>query len=517
MGTRMLETSKKSVYLDLVDLCPNGSSSQPIASQLLAIIREGLVQSERAALCTATAILADNKVELTTGQLLSREVVKQIKTRVHEALNKYGKKSDIADLKAEINGLTEESYQYCEPDAKQLHFLVIPLAYHAEAIGVLLVGSSDGDLGLIRETVFKDIGSDFSLLLSRIWSQTTKEHEQYKVMLSRSVDGVILCNAHEEILFINRAAKEKLELPPELNLQGKMLTDLNADYLTEFLRDALQNGMYEINKVVSKKNKQSKLLGVHTELLRNHNNKDLGWMIALRDVTLNWQNDQMRSALMIASHEIKTPLNSIKGAIDLLLDTDLGPLSEDQQRCLNVVKDDIKRLNRLLIDILDTSRFDEGVQFIDRRKEVAISMLAGRVISSFREFANSKSITLENKIPRTIPTFKGNRDRIQQVLVNLVENGIKYSWPDGHVEIDAELKDSVLKVWVKDSGVGIPESEYEHIFDKFRQLDNYIDSSTQGYGLGLSIAKDIVTSIGGQIWVESEIDKGSTFFFTIPV
>lgn len=513
----MLETQEKSVYLDLVDLCPNGGSSRLITSQLLAIIREGLVKSERSALCASTAILADNKVQLTTAEILSREQVRQIKTKAHEALSEYGKKSNATDLNAEINGLAEEDYQYCNTDAKELHFLVIPLAYHAEALGVLLVCSSDGELGFVHEAVFKDIGSDFSLLLSRIWSQTTKEHEQYKLMLRRSVDGVILCNAHEEILFINRAAKEKLDLPVDLNLRGKMLADLNADYLTEFLRDALHNGMYEINKVVSKNNKQSNLLGVHTELLRNHNNKDLGWMIALRDVTLNWQNDQMRSALMIASHEIKTPLSSIKGAIDLLLETDLGPLSKDQQRCLKVVKDDIQRLNRLLVDILDTSRFDEGVQFIDRRKEVAISMLAGRVISSFQEFANSKNIKLENKIPRTIPTFKGNRDRIQQVLVNLVENGIKYSWPGGRVEIDAELEDSVLKVWVKDSGIGIPESEYETIFDKFKQLDNHTDSSAQGYGLGLSIAKDIVTSTGGQIWVESEIDKGSTFFFTIPV
>jgi len=514
----MIETKPQAVHLDFVELCPNGGSTPSVRGELLAIVREGLVSSEQSVVCAVTAILSESRLEITMAETMSRAQLREIKTNASHILAQYRDEPAPADLKAVINGSREDGYKFVDSEGDTLHFMVVPLADHSQPVGILLVGSFEKEFGFLRQEMFKEIGHDFSLLLRRIWDLSLRQKEQYEILLTKIVDGVILCNANEEILFINQAAKEKLDLPVDANLHGQMLTDLNADFLTEFLRDALQNGMYEINKVVSnKKSQHTKLIGVHTELLRNHNNRDLGWLISLRDVTLNWQNDQMRSALTVASHEIKTPLNSMSGAIDLMLDADLGPLTADQQHCLKVVKDDIQRLNRLLTDILDLSRFDEGVQFIDRRKEVSVGLLAKRVIASFQEFANSKDIELKSKVARSIPTFKADRDRIQQVLVNLVENGIKYSLPGGRVEIDAVLEDSMLKIWVKDSGVGIPESDYENIFLKFKQLDNYPEQTSHGYGLGLSIAKDIIKAIGGTIWVESEVGKGSTFFFTIPV
>ncbi|RMF67180.1 MAG: ATP-binding protein [Calditrichaeota bacterium] len=120
-------------------------------------------------------------------------------------------------------------------------------------------------------------------------------------------------------------------------------------------------------------------------------------------------------------------------------------------------------------------------------------------------------------MPRKIPNFKGDRDRLQQVLANLLENAIKFSLPGGKIEVGAELKQSVLTCWVRDFGVGIPASEFETIFERFRQLENCPDATHPGYGLGLSIAKEIVEGFGGRIWLESELGVGSTFYFTIPV
>jgi two-component system sensor histidine kinase ResE len=165
--------------------------------------------------------------------------------------------------------------------------------------------------------------------------------------------------------------------------------------------------------------------------------------------------------------------------------------------------------------MLDLSRFDEGVQFLDRRKQVALSFLADKVIDTFRDFARSKQVKVINLVARNIPTFKGDRDRLQQVLSNLVENAIKYSLTGGSVAIQAELKNSVLKFWVEDNGVGIPDSDYEMIFERFKQLDNFPDEGHHGYGLGLSIAKEIILGIGGKIWVESKVGVGSTFYCTI--
>lgn len=343
--------------------------------------------------------------------------------------------------------------------------------------------------------------------------------ETFEILVSKVLDGVIFCDEDKTILLINTAAKQLLGLKNEQNWIGESLSKLDFKDLTQFLDEAKEHGINEINKVISSPIKKSRLLGVHTELLRDSRNSKIGWMLSLRDVTMNWQNDQMRSALSMTSHELKTPLNSMNGAIDLLLEQDLGELNPDQQRCLTVMKDDIQRLNRLTSDILDSSRFDEGVQFLDRRKEISLLFILNKVINSFRLFANSKEIKIENKIPKTIPTFKGDRDRLQQVLANLLENSIKYSLPGGNVEIHAELNNSILCFWVRDNGVGIPESELSNIFGRFKQLDNYpnVDDTNRGYGLGLSIAKEIVEAIGGKIRVESQVEIGSTFYVSIPV
>lgn len=347
--------------------------------------------------------------------------------------------------------------------------------------------------------------------------QKFHEIEKFELMISRIIDGVILCDSQEKILFINSSAKRLLKIQGDQDWRGHTLDDMGVNFLADYLHQALEQNIGEINKVATLKKTHSRLIGVHLELLKDSKNSEIGWMYVLRDVTKNWQNDQMRSSLTIASHEIKTPLNSILSAVELLLAPDLGDLNQKQQQCLNVIKSDLDSLNRLLSDILDLSRSGEGVQFLERRKEVALSLLVTRVLESLRPFARSKDIGLENQVPKSIPTFRGDRDRLKQVLTNLTENAIKYSRENSKVTIGAELVESELKVWVKDLGVGIPASKHQVIFKKFKQLDNYPDKVQRGYGLGLSIAKEIVEAMDGKIWVESKVNVGSTFYFIIPV
>ena len=348
-------------------------------------------------------------------------------------------------------------------------------------------------------------------------TERTSEKERFELLASRTLDGLLLCDSEREILFINNSAKRILDLQVDKNWVGESLENLKTPCLMDSLNAALKNNIHEINKVADLSANHTKLIGIHLELARNSRNEQVGWMFVMREVTRDWQNEQMRSALTVASHEIKTPLSSMLSAVDLLLDLDLGSLNSKQNHCLTVVKDDIQRLNRLLADLLDLSRFDEGIQFLERRKQTSLEFLVNKVLDSFRAFAKSKKIQLENKIPKSIPTFKGDRDRLQQVLSNLVENGIKYSMPGGLLSVHAELQGSIIKCWVKDTGVGIPPTDLEIIFERFKQLDNFPESGSHGYGLGLNIAKKIVEANDGKIWVESKLQVGSTFFFTIPV
>ncbi len=361
----------------------------------------------------------------------------------------------------------------------------------------------------IKETILNPIVSEFT--------SDSLEKETYELLALRTLDGLILCDSNKKILFINNSAKRLIGVEVEKNWLENSLDDLNVSFFLELLREAQENNQNEVNRVVDFFEDHTKLLGVHLELLRNARNEQVGWLFILRDVTSNWQSDQMRSALTVASHEIKTPLNSMLGTMDLLLEKDFGDLNNKQQHCLAIVKDDIQRLNRLLKDILDLSRFDAGIQFLERRKQTSLMFLVNKVFDSFQSFAKSKNIQLKNRIPKSVPTFKADRDRLQQVLSNLVENAIKYSLPGNSVWVHAKLKGSIIECSVRDRGTGIPSAESENIFERFTQLDNYQDPVHRGHGLGLSITKEIVEALGGRIWMESELDVGSTFYFTILV
>lgn len=485
-----------------------------LGEDLCAMIREALVIHFGNRVCTATFQEHRGEVEVYSHCPLSEENV----GRFRETVESHVRTDDVActRLRFIINHEPENRYNYDNqcPEFKSL--IPIPLSLQLLHLGTLYVASFD-QLNLDDEPIINELRRDLFGSLKKLWDVFRGEAMKFQRMVSRTIDGIILTDTDKTIQFVNTRAERILGLDSDSSWTGRPLSALGATYLTDFLEEALSHGMHEINKVVTASEKKTKLLGVHTELLKGVHGEEIGWMIVLRDVTTNWQNDQMRSALTIASHEIKTPLNSILSSVNLLLEQDFGVLSENQQRCLNVIKDDTQRLNRLLSDMLDLSRFDEGVQFIDRRKQVALSFLVDKVIDSFRIQAQAKGIRVRNAIPKSIPTFRGDRDRLQQILSNLVENSIKYSLNGGEVQIGARLKSSILKCWVKDHGVGIPDGKHEIIFERFRQLDNYPGQGHRGYGLGLSIAKQIVEGFDGKIWVDSKPKSGSTFYFTIPV
>ena len=489
-----------------------------VFGEMLTIARQAIVELGGSSLCVATIQHRESQIHITCPQPLSSEdlhnIIEKIAENIHQITEVVG---GFKELSFTVNGVPREGYNFDGIDCKFDQQLVIPIAVQDCIIGLLYIASFDQSINLTKSRIVKHFSRHFARTLRHLWYLNIRQKATFELLVSRMFDGVIHCDPKGKILYLNNAAKRMLGVSSETNHVGKSLKSLGVNYLSEYFQEATESGIFELNKVTNLDGKKPNLVGVHLELLKNFRNSELGWMIILRDVTKNWQNDQMRSTIALASHELKTPLSSILGAVDLLLEKDLGDLNEKQQQCLNVVRDDVSRLDRLLTDILDLSRFDEGIQFLDRRKEIGLGFLVNKVLKSLSSFATSKNIQLENNIPKSLPTFKGNRDRLQQVLVNLIENGVKYSLPGATVTIDAELKDNDLKFWVEDTGVGIPEEELDKVFDRFVQLDNYPAEGRQGYGLGLSIAKEIIEAIDGKIWVESELGIGSKFCVSLPV
>jgi len=227
--------------------------------------------------------------------------------------------------------------------------------------------------------------------------------------------------------------------------------------------------------------------------------------------------DRLKSDFVAnVSHELRTPLTAIKGAVDLVLREVAGPLTKKQTHYLTRVRSNTQHLAGLINDLLDLSKIESGKTEM-KSSRVSLAGLVHEVVETLRPVAAEKVIALEAAITEPSILVWADRDKINQVLMNLIGNGIKFTPAQGRITVSASRsgKESV-QVSVSDTGPGIPPNEKEKIFDKFYQIAQVGDAKPKGTGLGLAICKALVELHGGKIWVESEASSGSTFYFTLP-
>lgn len=214
------------------------------------------------------------------------------------------------------------------------------------------------------------------------------------------------------------------------------------------------------------------------------------------------------------SHEFRTPLNSIIGFSDLLVEQGEGPLGEAYADYVRHVSDGSHHLLALVNDILDLSRIEVGR--IDLRHEEFVAADAiSEVVSVTHRLADAKKIELRSEMPPTLFVY-GDRTRFEQILYNLLSNAVKFTPVAGRVQVTAEPDYGEIRFCVSDTGIGIPHEQQTAIFEEFTQVAPATSGVKEGAGLGLTITKRIVELHGGRIWVESTLGEGSRFFFTMP-
>lgn len=271
----------------------------------------------------------------------------------------------------------------------------------------------------------------------------------------------------------------------------------------------------EIEKM---KNKLAKL---------EHNASDYGVatrLLVRRDIELTRVNEKLRELdksksdfISVVAHQLRTPLSGIKWTLSMLIGGDMGDLNNDQKTFLMKSYESNSRMITLVNDMLvadgiQSGRVHYGFEHIN------IIYLIENVLFDMNQLAVKKDISIQYKNkPNDLPQAYIDPEAIRSVLQNLLENAIKYTIKGGKIEINVKEANKQLVVSFTDNGVGIPESQQENIFTRFFRASNAIKLETDGSGLGLYIAKNIVEKNGGTIWFESIEGKGTTFYFTVPL
>src|SRR5450432_421300 len=230
------------------------------------------------------------------------------------------------------------------------------------------------------------------------------------------------------------------------------------------------------------------------------------------------KNQQMQSFYHIVSHELKTPLTSAREFVSIVMDGLAGPLNQTQQEYLGIARQSCHRLHVCIEDLMDATRLETG-KLVLEMKRGSLAILVQQLVTVLGPVAARKHINLKHQVQADLPDFPFDENRLMQVLVNLTNNALKFTPENGLVTITAEEapKDpGYFKVCVSDTGRGIAPTELGRIFERLYQVPNPDGGSEQGLGLGLYIARELVQSHGGKIWVESELGAGSKFCFSIP-
>ncbi|MEA3328819.1 MAG: ATP-binding protein, partial [Candidatus Omnitrophota bacterium] len=334
-----------------------------------------------------------------------------------------------------------------------------------------------------------------------------------KAVLLSMFEGVMVVDLKGAILLMNQTLKDFLHIKEESD--GKEPLEIIRNIEIQELVDTvlkLQEGVEsrEIAVFVP----EEKILLVHaTPVIRE--GRPEGAVLVFHDITSLRRLEKIRQDFVAnVSHELRTPISSIKGYAETLLEGALDD-KENARDFLKIIYSDSDRLAKLIDDLLDLSKIESGkLKLI--LKSAALEPVVKRIVSGLKAQAKAKSLVININISKDISNILVDEGRIAQVLLNLIDNAIKYTNEQGEITILVKDQGEFIQVDIADTGIGIPEKDISRLFERFYRIDKARSRELGGTGLGLSIVKHIVSAHHGEVSVQSVLGQGSTFSFTIP-
>lgn len=343
--------------------------------------------------------------------------------------------------------------------------------------------------------------------------QLSDQKNKLSIIVNGMAEGLIGCDEQGRIIHYNENACSLLSLPPG-DLTHKLFYEVSSELSAAIRMDP--NHPAEVGKQIVDVNLPEKDLRVSISPIVDEDGKAAGFVTILQDRSQQAELDRMKADLIsIVSHELRSPLTSIKGYVDLLMAGDLGEIPAFMKSYLSIVSTNANRLAMLIDDMLDLSRIETGKLNMTFGR-VDVKYLCDFVYLTLKPQAEQKPIIFQQKVQPGL-AVSGDVDRLQQALTNLVSNAIKYTPARGSVTIQAELSDGRVQISVIDTGFGITAEDQKKLFQKFFRVKTEQTRNIGGTGLGLCIAKSIVEAHEGEIRVESRPGQGSTFSMRLPL
>jgi signal transduction histidine kinase len=403
---------------------------------------------------------------------------------------------------------------------------ITPMMARGQPIGALLVGLDGPAQEDRRQRSLTESFAYFAATAvenARLYGDVAEKRRELEAVLAGIGDGVLVADMAGRLVLMNPVAARAFALEAP-GVGAPLRSILPQTDLVELMEETAATGRVAIRELPipsaglssDGQPRTFQALAAPVDRAPETDGQVGGVVAVLRDVTGQKELERMKSNfLSVVSHELKTPLHSIKGFVDIILMGKTGPVTDLQRDFLGTVQEQTGHLQRLIEDLLEFSRLESG-QIRLRPVRVAPGDLAGTVVEKLSPLASNRHLELHLRMPADFPEVEADPMRLEQVLTNLVENAIKFTPEGGRICVQGWDRGQEVELAVSDTGIGIPPEERAKVFDRFYQVDSSARRRYKGTGLGLTICRHIVTQHGGEIWIQDAPESGSEFHFTLP-
>lgn len=343
-------------------------------------------------------------------------------------------------------------------------------------------------------------------------SDLEKRYNSISAVFDSMVEGVIAVDRGTRIISLNPSAEKLFSISRQEAADKLFLEAFRNNEIAEIISRCLETGKFFSQEVFLvwplKRDFQVNASPIFEK------GGVSGCLVVIHDITEIGRLETIRKDFVAnVSHELKTPLTAIKGFVETLIEGALDN-EDDARNFLKIILEHTTRLDNLVNDLLDLSQLEsEGIKL--ELEQVELQGLADKAISSFKSKLRKRSIEVNNELPASL-FLRADKDKLEQVFINLIDNAIKFNNDNETIKIYAQDSGKLCKVFIEDSGIGIPAKDIARIFERFYRVDKARSRELGGTGLGLSIVKHIVALHGGEAGVESTEGLGSKFWFTLP-